>query len=121
MGTYPVLLRATIATLIAVVGGGIGVALGGVGPRRLAALIYAATGALLAVACCDVLPEAKEALSWPAFGLAAPSGYALFLLIGRFISPVCPSCARVAFDEETRLHLGRTAGLLMAALSLHSL
>ena len=50
------LLRSTVATLIAFGGGALGVALGQVAPRRLNLLVYAAMGALLAVTLFDVLP-----------------------------------------------------------------
>ena len=114
------LLRSTIATLIAFGGGALGILLGQVAPRRLNLLVYAAMGALLAVTVFDVLPDAKSLLSWPAFGLAGASGYGLFWALGRYVYHVCPACAVGAFDQATTERLGQTVVLLMVALSVHS-
>ena len=116
-----ILVRTTLATLIAFAGGAFGVLLGQVAARRLNLLVYVATGVLLAVTVCDILPEAKSGLTWPVFVVAAASGYALFWLIGKYVYHICPACALAAFDEETTRKLGQTALLLMIALSLHSL
>lgn len=115
-----VLLRTTVATLIAFAGGVLGVLLGRIASRRLNVLVYAATGALLAVTVCDVLPEAKELLTWPAFLIAAASGYVFLWLIGKYVYHVCPSCALTAFDEATTQRLRQTVLLLMIALGIHS-
>jgi len=115
-----VLPRILVATLIAFVGVGFGVVLGRVSLRHLNMLVYAGVGALLAITVCDVLPDAKGVLSWPAFLAATVSGYALFWLIGKYVSPVCPACAITAFDEQTTQKLGQTALLLMVALGVHS-
>lgn len=115
-----ILLRTTIATLVAFAGGALGVALGRVARERLNLLVYAATGALLAVTVFDILPDARAALSWPAFGLATVSGYLLFLVIDRTVYHLCPSCALSTFDEETTRRLGRTTAMLMVALGIHS-
>ena len=52
------LLRTTIAMLIAFGGGALGVFLGKMAPHRLNLLVYAAMGALLAVTAFDILPDA---------------------------------------------------------------
>ena len=114
------LLRSTLATLIAFGGGALGVALGQVAPRRLTLLVYAAMGALLAVTVFDVLPDAKSLLSWPAFLLASASGYALFWALGKYVYHLCPACSVGAFDQATTARLGQTVVLLMIALGLHS-
>ena len=57
--TY-LLLRSTIATLVAFTGGALGVLLGDAAAERLRVLVYAAMGALLAVTVFDVLPDAKD-------------------------------------------------------------
>lgn len=54
------LLRSTVATLIAFIGGGIGVWLGNVAAPKLRLLVYAARGVLPAVTVFDVLPDAKD-------------------------------------------------------------
>ncbi len=117
--TY-LLLRSTVATLIAFLGGGLGVWLGNVATPKLRMLVYAAMGALLAVTVFDVLPDAKDLLTWPEFLLAATSGYALFWAIGKYIYHLCPACAVGAFDQATTERLGQSVMLLMIALGLHS-
>lgn len=114
------LLRSTIATLIAFGGGALGVALGQVAPRRLTLLVYAAMGTLLAVTLFDILPDAKALLSWPAFLLAGASGYLLFWLLGKYVYHICPACAIGSFDQATTERLGQTVVLLMLALGVHS-
>ena len=51
------LLRTTLAMLIAFGGGILGVVLGKVAPHRLNLLVYAAMGALLAVTAFDILQK----------------------------------------------------------------
>lgn len=114
------LMRSTIAMLIAFGGGALGVALGQVAPRRLTLLVYAAMGTLLAVTLFDILPDAKELLSWPAFLLAGLSGYGLFWVLGKYVYHICPACSIGAFDQATTERLGQTVVLLMIALSIHS-
>jgi len=114
------LLRSTLATLIAFGGGALGVWLGEVAPRRLNLLVYAAMGALLAVTVFDVLPDAKSLLPWSAFLLAGASGYGLFWALGKYVYHICPSCSIGAFDKATTERLGQSVLLLMIALSLHS-
>jgi zinc transporter ZupT len=113
-------LRSTIATLIAFAGGGIGVLLGNGAARRLRLLVYAAMGALLAITAFDVLPDAKELLTWPEFLLASCSGYALFWVIGKYVYHLCPACSIGAFDQATTERLSRSVVLLTIALGLHS-
>jgi ZIP family zinc transporter len=105
---------------MAYAGGALGAASGGVAVRRLPALVYAAMGVLLAVTVCDVLPDAKSLLPWPAFGAAVVSGYALFWAVSRYVYHLCPSCALGAFDAAAMERLGRSVLLLMVAVGLHS-
>lgn len=114
------LMRSTLATLIAFGGGALGVALGQVAPRRLTLLVYAAMGTLLAVTLFDILPDAKALLGWPAFLLAGLSGYGLFWVLGKYVYHICPACAVGAFDQATTERLGQTVVLLMLALGIHS-
>lgn len=114
------LLRSTIAMLIAFGGGALGIALGQVAPRRLTLLVYAAMGTLLAVTLFDILPDAKALLAWPAFLLAGASGYLLFWLLGKYVYHICPACSIGAFDQATTERLGQTVLLLMIALGIHS-
>jgi zinc transporter ZupT len=115
-----ILLRTTIATVMAYLGGALGAAWGGMTAQRLPRLVYAAMGVLLAVTVCDVLPDAKSLLSWPAFGVSVLSGFALFWAISRYVYHLCPACALGAFDSATMERLGRSVILLMVAVGLHS-
>ena len=114
------LLRSTLATLIAFGGGALGIVLGRLAPHRLNVLVYAAMGALLAVTLLDVLPDAKALLSWPLFVLSGASGYALFWALGKYVYHLCPACSVGAFDQATTDRLGQTVVLLMLALGVHS-
>ena len=118
--TY-LLMRSTIATLIAFAGGGIGALLGNAAARRLKLLVYAAMGALLAVTVFDVLPDAKDLLTWPAFLAASASGYLLFWLIGKYVYHLCPACSINAPNEAFGGRLSRNVWLLTIALGLHSM
>lgn len=115
-----ILLRTTIATLVAFAGGALGVALGRVASRRLTLLVLLAAGGLLLVTLGDVLPEAKEHLGWPEFLGAVASGWGLFWLVSRVVHPICPACAGAALDTGTRERLHKDAILLMVALAIHS-
>ena len=86
------LIRSTLATLVAFGGGALGVALSRVASRRLPLLVFAAMAVLALVTLTDVLPDAKALLPWPAFLPATVSGYGLFWALGRFVAP----CARPA-------------------------
>lgn len=117
---FYLLIRSTVAMLVAFAGGAAGVILGSAAARRLRLLVYAAMGALLAVTLFDVLPDAKDLLSWPLFLLAVSSGYGVFWLVGKYVYHICPACAVGAFDQATTERLGQTVLLLMVALGLHS-
>jgi len=117
--TY-LLLRSTIATLTAFAGGGMGALLGNAAARRLRLLVYAAMGALLAVTVFDVLPDAKDLLTWPEFLGASASGYALFWLIGKYVYHLCPACSIDAPAQAFGGRLGQNIWMLAIALGLHS-
>jgi len=114
-----VLLRTTIATIIALAGGLLGIYLSSVVKAWVNILVYSAMGVLLAVTVFDILPDAKGLLSWPIFLIATTSGYAVFWILGKFVYHVCPSCAISAFDETTTRSLGQSVILLMIALGVH--
>jgi ZIP family zinc transporter len=116
----PVILRATLATLVALIGGLVGVGLGRVAARHLTLLVCMAASALLAVTLFDVLPDARMGLSWPVFLGAVGSGYLLFWGVNRTIHPICPACTLSHFDTQTTQVLQRNAVLLLIALGIHS-
>ncbi len=95
--------------LIAFAGGALGVLLGRVAPRRLNLLVLGALGALLLVTLLDILPDAKERLPWPAFGLATGSGFLLFWLLSRHVSHICPACSPAGFSQDVGARLGGTS------------
>ncbi len=103
---------------LAVAGGVLGTLLG-TSHRRLCALISFGAGTLLGVTVFGILPECLETLRWWALLLALASGYAVFALISRYVSHVCPACAASHFDEATTHHFSKIAGGMMIALSIH--
>ncbi len=115
------LMRSTFATLIAFAGGGMGALLGNAGAHRLKLLVYAAMGALLAVTVFDVLPDAKDLLTWPEFLAASVSGYGVFWLLSKYVGPLCPACSVDASAAAFGGRLAQNVWLLAAALSLHSM
>lgn len=114
-------MRSTLATLIAFAGGGVGALLGNAATARLKLLVYAAMGALLAVTVFDVLPDAKDLLTWPEFLAASVSGYGLFWLIGKYVYYLCPACSVDAPAEAFGGRLSQNVWLLTIALGLHSM
>ena len=115
-------LEIIIATAMAYAGGILGVLLSPAFlAKRLRELVVAAMGALVAVTVLDVLPEAKEALSWPWFLVAVASGFGLFWLIGTKVAPVCPACAYNELGDTEDKRVTVTVSLLLAALTIHSL
>jgi zinc transporter, ZIP family len=113
-------LRTTIATFMAVVGGGLGAVLTRGAERRLNVLVYTAMGILLLVTVGDILPDAKADLTWPEFLLGALSGMALFWAVSKYIYHICPACAIHTFDNAALARLGQTAVLFMVALGIHA-
>ena len=117
----PPFLFTLLAAFAAALGALLGTALGSRAKNRLPHLLFAASGVLLAVVLCDLLPEAKAALSWPAFLLAGGSGWAAFSVFNRYIFPVCPSCAFSDLDHAQTQKRRQTAAFLLIALALHCL
>lgn len=132
MFTNETILRAALATGIALIGGGVGAFAGGDrGRKNLVPLVAVSGGALLAVGLFAVLPEAAQQMGawWKAL-FAAATGYALFSLIGRYVYPVCPACAATHDhdDEEEGEHeetdsskgVRNASHLLALVLTLHA-
>jgi ZIP family zinc transporter len=107
-----------VATLFAFAGIALGVALRKIALHRLSLLVAAAMGTLLAITLFDVLPDAKQFLTWPTLFLACASGYLLLWIVGKYVYHVCPACA--ANDlAQANPQLAQTATMLMVALGLH--
>jgi ZIP family zinc transporter len=113
-----VFLHSAVATLFAFAGVTIGLALRRIALHQLSLLVAAAMGTLLAVTLFDVLPDAKQFLTWPALFLACTSGYLLLWLVGKYIYHVCPACA-LNDIEQADPQLAQTTMTLMVALGLH--
>src|ERR1700724_2400889 len=113
-----VFLHPAVATLFAFAGVALGVALRKIALHRLSLLVAGAMGTLLAVTLFDVLPDAKQFLTWPALLLAGASGYLLLWLVGKYVYPVCPACAVNDLEQANPL-LAQTAMMLMVALGVH--
>lgn len=121
----PILLRTTIATLVAFAGAGVGVSVSGGSKSKLAILVNAALGALLSVAVFDILPDAKESLNWTQLATGTASGFVLFWVIGKYVYPVCPACAGSQMSEtkigsQHSSVLSRSLVLMMVTLGIHS-
>lgn len=89
----PIIVRLSLATLSAIVGGLLAAVLRRRASDRMLPLVFVALGTLLAVTLFDVLPDAKQGLNWPLFLTAVGSGYLLFWLISRYLYSICPACA----------------------------
>jgi len=68
-----IFLHPTVATLFAFAGIALGIALRKIALHRLSLMVAAAMGTLLAVTLFDVLPDAKQFLTWPTFFLPVPA------------------------------------------------
>ncbi len=90
--------------------------------RQLCALISFAAGTLFSAAAFHMLPGGLKHFGFGVSCLALSSGYALFYLISRYISHVCPACSASHFEEhEKEDPRDSSLYLLAAALTLHSL
>jgi zinc and cadmium transporter len=107
------------AYVFALIGGGISAAIR-ISHQSLCALISLAAGTLFGVTLFTIGPEALELTTWSMFGLAAASGYLLFLLISKYIHHVCPACAASHFDADAARHFSDIAVALVVALAVHS-
>jgi zinc transporter ZupT len=114
-----ILWQVVAAYLFALVGGGMSVAFR-ISHQSLCALISLAAGTLLGVTLFTLGPEALEIATWWAVGLAAGTGYVLFLLISKYVHHVCPACAASHFDADASKHFSDIAIALIVALAVHS-
>jgi len=107
-----------LAFALAVGGGALGASLGS-SHHRLCALISLGAGTLLGVTLFAILPESLAVLHWWGVGVAMGSGYALFLIISKYVYHVCPACAASHFDEAASHHFAEIAAAMMLALAIH--
>jgi len=113
-----IFLHPAVATLFAFAGVALGVALRKIALHRLSLLVAVAMGTLLADTLFDVLPDAKQFLTWPTILLACASGYFVLWIVGKYVYHVCPACA-VNDLEQPSPQLAQMAMMLMVALGLH--
>jgi zinc transporter ZupT len=107
-----------LAFALAVGGGALGASLGS-SHQRLCALISLGAGTLLGVTVFAILPESLEALHWWGVLVAMGSGYAVFLVVSRYVYHICPACAASHFDEAAAHHFSEIAAAMMLALAIH--
>jgi zinc transporter ZupT len=107
-----------LAFALAVGGGALGATLG-TSHHRLCALISLGAGTLLGVTVFAILPESFGAMRWWGVLLAMGSGYALFLVISKYVYHVCPACAASHFDEAATHRFSEIAAAMMLALAVH--
>jgi hypothetical protein len=86
-----IFLHPAAATLFAFAGIALGIALRKIALHRLSLLVAAAMGTLLAVTLFDVLPDAKQFVTWPTLLLACASGHLLLWIIGKYVYHVLPN------------------------------
>jgi zinc transporter ZupT len=89
--------------------------------RFVRPLVYISLLFFALIAIFDILPESKQALSWPVFVVAVAFGYGIFWAIGRYVAPVCPSCAmrQLEHDHDHHHSHGRGLVILAAVLAVH--
>ena len=89
-------------------------------PRFSSRLLPFSGGVLMGIAAFWIVPEMAEQYGWavPLAGLAA--GFALLLLINRYIYAVCPACAHSHDHDNCAERLHGFAIPLITASSLHA-
>jgi zinc transporter ZupT len=109
------------ATALAWAGSLAAVVLGRSHSRLLRPLVYLSLIFFAAIAIFDILPESKHALNWPTFAAAVATGYAVFWIIGRYVFPICPTCAMKTFERGDYHVHGSGLALFAAVLGVHCL
>lgn len=107
------------ATLIGWAGAVLGLWLTGM-RRRARLVIPFSAGVLMGVAVFGLAPELASDLGWARVLALAGAGYALLLLIDRYVYPVCPTCAHDHDHAGCEAELHGFAGPLIAAAAVHS-
>jgi zinc transporter ZupT len=114
MGAFSV--PVVLATTLAWAGAWGAVALRQAAGRFLRPLVYLSLLFFAVAAIFDILPESKQALSWPVFASAVAGGYGAFWVIGSYVCPICPSCALRSFESDP--HGAHSAGLAILSVVL---
>ncbi|HTD23192.1 MAG TPA: ZIP family metal transporter [Terriglobales bacterium] len=114
------LAHPAVATLFAFGGILLGAVIRKVVRFHVSLLVAAAIGTLLAVTLYDVLPDAKQFITWPALLIGCASGYLLLWVIGRYVYHVCPACAINELCENPVHQFSSTAVMLMITFGFHT-
>lgn len=107
-------------TLAADAGGAIGIAMDGQSKPRLHRLVWMAAGAMLAVTCLDMLPEAARRIGVAPFGVSVLLGAALIAWMARRAPSVCPACDLTHAGNGEGVAVS-SVWLITLALSIHSM
>lgn len=110
---------ALLATLAAALGALLGLSLTGL--RRSPRLAVSFSGGLLlGVASFGLLPEVVSEIGWTAATILFAAGYALLMLVDRYVYPVCPSCSHDHDHDACAATLHGFAGPLIVATAFHA-
>jgi zinc transporter, ZIP family len=120
-----IIIKSSVAVLSSVFGAGLLFFIK-LDHKKLCALISFSAGALIGAAGFTLIPESYQNLSkyhtLSSLELAGGvlSGYALFWIITKYYSHVCPACSASHFDEQTTKKFSEIVLTLLTALSIHS-
>ena len=88
--------------------------------KRARLLVPLSAGLLLGVAVFGLVPELASESGWGPTLLLYAAGYGLLLALGRWVSPVCPTCSHDHDHSACSTALHGFAGPLVGAMALHS-
>jgi zinc transporter ZupT len=110
---------ALLATLAAALGALLGLSLTGL--RRSPRVVVSFSGGLLlGVASFGLLPEVVSEIGWAPAGILFAAGYALLMLVDRYVYPVCPSCSHDHDHDACAVTLHGFAAPLIVATAFHA-
>ena len=115
----PAWVQVILATAVAWLGALFAALLRHAGARIMRPLVYLALLFFALVAIFDILPESKQALSWPVFVAAVGLGYLAFWLIGKHVAPICPACAIRHFEHDHHHASGKGLVFFGLVLGIH--
>ena len=113
------LLAAGLAAVVGISGAAVGLWLTGA-QRRARIVVPFSAGVLLGVAAFGLMPELALAAGWTHSLLLALAGYGLLIAVGRYLYPICPTCAHDHDHHACADELHGLAVPLIAAAALHS-
>jgi zinc transporter ZupT len=115
----PGMSMALLATLAAALGAVLGLLLTGL--HRSARIVGSFSGGLLlGVALFGLLPEVVSEIGWTSATVLLAAGYALLMLVDRYVYPVCPSCSHDHDHDACATTLHGFAAPLILATAFHA-